>query len=187
MNQDRDPREVSDAELERRLTDYMVERRMTRRDLLERIAAVGAVAALAPILAACGISMGSGQAASAAAPPSTGPSVPPTTPPSDAPTPTPTPSAPPTPVPSPEAELIVYNWLDLHRPRCHPVVREEVQDQSQVRAVRRHRGRVRQARSGRQRLRRVISDLGRRAPVRQGGDPDQARQVAHPEHRQPRP
>ena len=120
MNQDRDAREVSDAELERRLTDYMVERRMTRRDLLERIAAVGAVAALTPILAACGISMGGGQGASVAASTSTAPSTPPTTPPSDAPTPAPTPTAPPTPVPSPEAELIVYNWLDYIGPDVIP-------------------------------------------------------------------
>ena len=32
---------------------------MSRRDLLERIAAVGAVAALAPVMAACGLSRGS--------------------------------------------------------------------------------------------------------------------------------
>jgi spermidine/putrescine transport system substrate-binding protein len=62
---------------------------------------VGPLAALAPVLAACG--------ASATPQPSVAPSVTPTgTPPSS--TPEPSVSAEPTPVPSPEGELNVYNW-----------------------------------------------------------------------------
>jgi len=94
--------EGPDDELNRKLTAYLIERQMTRRELLERIAAVGAVAALTPVLAACGISMGSAAASPSAAPPTARPS--------DLPSATPTPE--PTPIPSPEAELIVYNWLD---------------------------------------------------------------------------
>ena len=41
------------VDLERELVRYMVERRITRRMLLEQIAKVGAFAALAPIIAAC--------------------------------------------------------------------------------------------------------------------------------------
>ncbi|MFL5928060.1 MAG: PotD/PotF family extracellular solute-binding protein, partial [Gaiellaceae bacterium] len=88
------------ADIERALERYLVEQRMTRRDLLERIAKVGAGVALAPIVAAC-----SG-AAVASAPPS------PSAPASVAPVATTpaSPSAAPTPVPTPEKELNVYNW-----------------------------------------------------------------------------
>ena len=80
----------------------LAERRITRRELLETVARVGPLAALAPILAACG--------ASATPPPSAPPSVaaPPSAPGSVAPVATP--SAAPTPVPSPEGEVIIYNW-----------------------------------------------------------------------------
>jgi spermidine/putrescine transport system substrate-binding protein len=90
----------SSADLERALSRYLVERWMTRRQLLERIAAVGAAAALAPVIAACTNASPSASPSPSAAPPSTGSSA--------APGATPEP----TPVPSPEAELFVYNWAD---------------------------------------------------------------------------
>ena len=65
MNDKQEPREV---DLERELYRYMLERRMTRRMLLEQIAKVGAFAALAPIIAAC-----AGPAASASATRATSP------------------------------------------------------------------------------------------------------------------
>jgi hypothetical protein len=43
----------SEMDLQKALTRYMVERRMTRRYLLERIALVGGAVALAPVIAAC--------------------------------------------------------------------------------------------------------------------------------------
>jgi spermidine/putrescine-binding protein len=90
----------STIDLEKALVRYMVERQVSRRELLERIAKVGSAAALAPIIAACTSAGGSPSAAATAssAPPSTGGS--------------PTPSPSPTPVPSPEAELFIYNWTD---------------------------------------------------------------------------
>ncbi len=97
MNDTQEPREV---DLERELYRYMLERRMTRRMLLEQIAKVGAFAALAPIIAAC-----AGPAASASVSASAAPSTPPS-PSTAAATPTPEP----TPVPSPESELFIYNW-----------------------------------------------------------------------------
>ena len=84
----------SSLDLEKRLVRYMVERRISRRFLLDRIAKIGAAAALAPVLAAC--------AGGASQAPSTAPSTEPST----------EPSTGPTPVPTPESELNVYNWLD---------------------------------------------------------------------------
>jgi spermidine/putrescine-binding protein len=84
------------------LTFYraLAERRITRRQLLETAAKVGPLAALAPILAACG--------ASATRQPSAAPSV---APPASAPgSVAPSPSAAPTPIPSAESEVIIYNW-----------------------------------------------------------------------------
>jgi spermidine/putrescine transport system substrate-binding protein len=89
----------STIDLEKELVRYMVERRVTRRELLERIAVVGGAAALAPVIAAC-TSTG-GAASPSVAPPTAAPS-------SAAPTATPEP----TPVPSPEAELNILNWTD---------------------------------------------------------------------------
>src|SRR5688500_15228648 len=91
----------STIDLEQALVRYMVENRLSRRDLLERLARVGAAAALAPVIAACtGTSTSPapsvGAAPSSGAPPSTGPSATPA----------------PTPVPEPEAELFIYNWTD---------------------------------------------------------------------------
>ena len=90
----------STIDLEKELVRYMVERRVTRRELLERIAVVGGAAALAPVIAAC-TSSGGAASPSAAASPTAAPS-------SAAPTATPEP----TPVPSPEAELNILNWTD---------------------------------------------------------------------------
>ena len=98
MNDKQEPRQ---ADLERELYRYMLERRMTRRMLLEQIAKVGAFAALAPIIAACGGPAVSASASPSAVAPSTAPS------PSTAEA-TATPE--PTPVPSPESELFIYNW-----------------------------------------------------------------------------
>ena len=102
----------SSIDLERELVRYMVERRITRRALLERMAAVGATAALAPIIAAC-------TSAATAAPSATG--TPAAASPSAAGGASPsaaiaTESAPPTPVPTPEKELFVYNWADYIGP-----------------------------------------------------------------------
>lgn len=94
-----DRHDGSSIDLERALVRYMVERRISRRELLDRIAKVGSAAALAPIIAACTSAGGaspsptaasSGGASSPSAAPSTGP----------------------TPVPSPESDLFIYNWTD---------------------------------------------------------------------------
>ena len=98
------PGDPTDAIIERELERYLVERRMTRRQLLEAVTALGAAVALAPIVAAC---QNAGLAPSAA--PSTEPSIaPPSTAPSEVAVASATPE--PTPVPSPEKELFVYNW-----------------------------------------------------------------------------
>jgi spermidine/putrescine-binding protein len=98
VNDKQEPREV---DLERELYRYMLERRMTRRMLLEQIAKVGAFAALAPIIAACAGPAASASASASGAGPSDVPS-----PSTAAATATPEP----TPVPSPESELFIYNW-----------------------------------------------------------------------------
>jgi spermidine/putrescine transport system substrate-binding protein len=89
----------SSIDLEKALARYMVERRITRRELLDRIARLGAAVALAPVVAACTTAGPSPAASSPTAtftPAPAGPS--------------PSPSA--TPVPAPEKELFVYNWTD---------------------------------------------------------------------------
>jgi spermidine/putrescine transport system substrate-binding protein len=91
----------SSIDLERALTRYMVEQRMTRRVLLERIGKFGAAAALAPVIAAC-TSAGASSAPSASAASSQAVA---------SPTAAPTEAAP-TPVPEPESELFVYNWTE---------------------------------------------------------------------------
>jgi spermidine/putrescine transport system substrate-binding protein len=92
----------SSIDLEKALTRYMVERRISRRELLERIAIVGSAAALAPIIAACtsGGTRSAAATATSSASSSTGPSA------------SPSASAAPTPVPTAEAELFIYNWTD---------------------------------------------------------------------------
>ncbi len=85
-------------DLEKALVRYMVERRITRRELLERIAMVGGAAALAPVIAACTSSGNASPPASVAASASAAPGG--------------SASAAPTPVPSPEGELNILNWTD---------------------------------------------------------------------------
>lgn len=92
-----DRHDGSSIDLEKALVRYMVERRISRRQLLERIAKVGSAAALAPVIAAC-TSAGSSPSASAASSAGASPSA--------------AESTGPTPVPSPEADLFIYNWTD---------------------------------------------------------------------------
>lgn len=93
-------------DLERFLVRYLAEERLTRRQLLHRISVVGATAALAPIIAACGTG-----AASATLSASAAGTVPPTPVPSTGPaSPTATPA--PTPTPTPEAELHIWNYAE---------------------------------------------------------------------------
>jgi spermidine/putrescine transport system substrate-binding protein len=98
-----DPASTAEEELIR----YLIDRRMTRREMLKRVGALGAAVALTPVVAAC----------TAASGPSTAPSVAPSeaasaSNPASAAAPSAAPSATPapTPVPSPEKELFVYNW-----------------------------------------------------------------------------
>lgn len=91
----------SSIDLEKELVRYMVERRITRRELLERIALVGGAAALAPVIAACSSTGGSpSPAASVASVTPSAASVAPSV------------TAEPTPVPSPEGQLNILNWTD---------------------------------------------------------------------------
>ena len=89
----------STIDLEKALTRYLVERRITRRELLERIARVGSAAALAPVVAAC--TGGVLQATSSASAPAASASAA-----------TASQAAGPTPTPAPEDELFIYNWTD---------------------------------------------------------------------------
>jgi spermidine/putrescine transport system substrate-binding protein len=102
-----DRQDPTRRDVEVALDRYLAEQQMTRRDLLVRIGAVGALVALAPIVAACSSAAGPSVAQSAA--PTTAGATPSAAA-SAAATATATPA--PTPVPTPEPELIVYNWLD---------------------------------------------------------------------------
>ena len=82
----------------------MVERRVSRRQLLELMGTVGVTAALAPVVAACTSAGGASPTPSAAAPTAAASSA--------APTATPEP----TPVPSPEGELLIYNYAEYMDP-----------------------------------------------------------------------
>jgi spermidine/putrescine transport system substrate-binding protein len=95
----------SSIDLEKELVRYLAQRRVTRRYLLDRIAKVGAAAALGPVIAACTGGSATPAPASAAAPSATAAA-------SASESAAVSPSAEPTPVPSPEAELFVYNWAD---------------------------------------------------------------------------
>jgi spermidine/putrescine transport system substrate-binding protein len=95
-----DRHDGSSIDLEKELVRYMVERRISRRYLLERIAAVGSAAALAPVIAACTTGGGTSAAPSSAAPSAAASAAAPSASPS------------PTPQPSPEAELNILNWTD---------------------------------------------------------------------------
>ena len=68
----------SSIDIEKQLVRYMVEHRISRRMLLERIAKVGAATALAPIVAACtGGGATASPSAASAPPPPTGSAAPP--------------------------------------------------------------------------------------------------------------
>jgi len=95
---------VDPDDLELRFYRALAERRISRRQLLEVAAKAGPVAALAPILVACGASATPQPSVAA---PSVAPSVGGASPSAEASAPA-TPS--PTPVGSPEGELNVYNW-----------------------------------------------------------------------------
>ena len=89
----------SSIDLEKALVRYMVERRISRRDLLERIAKVGTAAALAPVIAACtsgAVQQATGTPKPVAATPGAASAAPATA------------SA----ALEPEAELFIYNWTD---------------------------------------------------------------------------
>jgi len=97
-------RDISQIDLQKELTRYMVERRVTRRYLLERIALVGGAVALAPIVAACSTAGSTASPSAASAVPAT-----------------PAGSAPGSLAPAseaaatlgpPEAELNILNWVD---------------------------------------------------------------------------
>ncbi|HEV7810774.1 MAG TPA: spermidine/putrescine ABC transporter substrate-binding protein [Candidatus Limnocylindrales bacterium] len=94
-----DPR----ADLELAFLRALAERRISRRQLLETAARLGPVAAIAPILAACG-------GATTPQPSSAAPSSVNSTGAGPSAAPSPSASAEPTAVPSAEAELNVYNW-----------------------------------------------------------------------------
>ncbi len=102
-----DRHDGSSIDLEKQLVRYMVERRLTRRDMLELIAKVGAAAALAPVIAACSSAAGS---AAPIASKTVAPAASPTAAGSAAAAATATPA--PTPVPTPESELYIYNWTE---------------------------------------------------------------------------
>lgn len=92
-----DRHDGSSIDLEKALVRYMVERRITRRELLERIAKVGSATALAPVIAACTSAATPSPAASRAGGTSPSPAGG-----------SPAPSA----AASPESELFIYNWTD---------------------------------------------------------------------------
>jgi spermidine/putrescine transport system substrate-binding protein len=85
--------DASSIDLEKRLTRYMLERRVSRRQLLDSMARLGSAAALAPVIAAC---------TTGASPSPTG----------AGPTGTPAATTGPTAVPEPEGELFIYNWTE---------------------------------------------------------------------------
>ncbi len=102
----------SSIDLERALVRHLAERRISRRYLLDRIAVLGAAAALAPVIAACTSaspsktpkpSKAAGGGTASQAPASSAASAAPSGE-SEAP------STPATPAPSPEGELFIYNW-----------------------------------------------------------------------------
>ncbi len=103
-----DRHDGSSIDLEKQLTRYMVERRLSRRDMLDLIARFGAAAALAPVIAACTSVAGTAAPASQVAS-TPGPTPAPL---ASGETPAPATEPPPTPVPQPESELYVYNWTE---------------------------------------------------------------------------
>ena len=115
----------SSIDLEKQLVRYMIQRRLTRRDMLELIGKVGAAAALAPVIAACTSAAGSaaptnaptagqtaGQSPAAAASASASAAA------SGAPAATP--------VPQPESELRIYNWTEYLSEDAIPSFKEMI-------------------------------------------------------------
>ena len=101
----------SSIDLERRLVQVMAENRLTRRQLLERMSALGVAAALAPIVAACaqaGLASPSPSASALGVVPTASPTaIPSRGLASAAASASAAPAATP---PTPEKDLIVYNW-----------------------------------------------------------------------------
>ena len=105
------PHDGSSIDLERALVRHLAERRISRRYLLDRIALMGAAAALAPVIAACSRSVGVPTAEPGTAAASDSAPTPTTQPGSSAAASAePTATAAATPVPTPEGELFIYNW-----------------------------------------------------------------------------
>ncbi|MFI5042013.1 MAG: hypothetical protein ACHQNA_09235, partial [Acidimicrobiales bacterium] len=101
----------SSVDLERRLVQVMAENRLTRRQLLERMGALGIAAALAPIVAACaqaGLTSPSPSASALGVVPTSNPTATPGS--SAAASAAPASAAPAATPPTPEKDLIVYNW-----------------------------------------------------------------------------
>ena len=96
------PAAATSDDLELTFYRALAARRISRRQLLETAARVGPLAALAPILAACGASATPQPSGPASGAP----------PPAGSLSPVASASAAPTPLPSPEAEVNVYNWAD---------------------------------------------------------------------------
>ena len=165
----------SSIDIEKQLVRYMIEHKLTRRMLLERIAKVGAVTALAPIVAACtGGGATASPSAASAPPPPTGSAAPPSE------------AAAPTPVPEPEAELFVYNWTEYIGEDVVPSFEEKygVKVTYDFFSTRTRRtpssATTAAATTSASRSRSTSPTSSRRGAV------DRARQVAHPEPRQPR-
>jgi spermidine/putrescine transport system substrate-binding protein len=116
----------SSIDLEKQLVRYMVERRVTRRDLLELIGKVGAAAALAPVIAACTSAASSSAPASAAASQAAAASA--TAAPSTAGSAAPTDTPAPTPIPQPEDALNIYNWTEYLSEDAIPSFREAIKE-----------------------------------------------------------
>ena len=115
----------SSLDLERALVRYMAERRVSRRQLLQRIAAVGATAALAPVVAACTTGGAASASPSAAAVASSAPTA----------TTGPTASPEPTPAPTPESELLIYNYSGYLAPEVKDAFEKQVRRQGHRRAI----------------------------------------------------
>ena len=140
----------SSIDIEKQLVRYMIEHKLTRRTLLERIAKVGAVTALAPIVAACtGGGATASPSAASAPPPPTGSAAPPSE------------AACADARPEPEDELFVYNWTEYIGEEVVPSIRREVRRQGDVRLLLEHRRGVRQARRRRRRVRHQLPDFRR--------------------------
>ena len=103
----------SSVDLERRLVQVMAENRLTRRQLLERMGALGIAAALTPIVAACaqaGLTSPSPSSSAAGVVPTTSATAVPTASAAASASASAAASVPAASPPTPEKDLIVYNW-----------------------------------------------------------------------------